>query len=166
MPPIRHARSFEWMASSHLKLQPRWDANRDSRKHRRHSNLECGYDEGNAPFLSRTDKVNSLLFSPDGSCLLGSSDTGCCILYDAFEGKQLLQLGGHRVGSPTSAHISMHSAAISHDGSRIVAGASDGTATVWTARARSRGEAARPSTEPATQPLAATNVPATAPSSP
>jgi WD40 repeat protein/DNA-binding SARP family transcriptional activator/energy-coupling factor transporter ATP-binding protein EcfA2 len=79
--------------------------------------------------LIRTPATAALAVSPDGSRLATAGGTTVDVR-DARTGKQLLSLAG--VASP------VHDVAYSPDGSRIVAGADDGTATVWDARTGKR----------------------------
>ena len=62
-------------------------------------------------------------YSPDGSFIAGTNETGDVMIWDAKSGKQLLRLEGHS-GRVTSL-------AFSSDGTRLGSSSEDGTARIW-----------------------------------
>jgi WD40 repeat protein/TPR repeat protein len=71
-------------------------------------------------------KVNSVAYSPDGTCVVTASNDKTARIWDAHTGIELAVLSGHED------HVAF--AAYSPDGTRIVTASDDKTARIWDAR--------------------------------
>jgi WD40 repeat protein len=75
---------------------------------------------------ARPDRIRSVAFSPDGTCIVSGSEDYTLRIWDV--------LSGTPIGSPLQGHSrSVRSVAYSPSGTRIVSGSADQTVRIWDA---------------------------------